>query len=238
MTEPRYLYTADSGTVVHPDCSGRFVPQMFEPAYWKEQGAIIGGATGRGAVLFVRSGEEEWVLRHYRRGGMVGRVLDDEYLWTGRMGTRAFREWHLLAELHRRGLPVPRPVAARYRRAGLIYRADMITARLPGARPLSRRLADGTVDGPLWERVGACIRRFHDAGVCHPDLNAHNVLIDDAGHVWLVDFDRGRRRPTGRWREANLARLLRSLHKIGLGLADPDFESSTWQLLLAAYREA
>ena len=37
-------------------------------------------AGGRGAVAFLRDGERRWVLRHYRRGGLVARVLDDTYL--------------------------------------------------------------------------------------------------------------------------------------------------------------
>jgi 3-deoxy-D-manno-octulosonic acid kinase len=40
----------------------------------------------------------------------------------------------LLAELQALGLPVPPPVAGRYRRSGLAYRAELITERLAGVR--------------------------------------------------------------------------------------------------------
>ena len=60
-------------------------------------------AGGRGTVAFVRDGERRWVLRHYRRGGLVARLLDDRYLWTGADRTRAFREWRLLRELRAAG---------------------------------------------------------------------------------------------------------------------------------------
>src|SRR5256885_13060811 len=30
-----------------------------------------------------------------------------------------------------------------------------------------------------------CIRRFHDLGVCHADLNAHNVLLSEEA-VYLI----------------------------------------------------
>ncbi|HVF34656.1 MAG TPA: lipopolysaccharide kinase InaA family protein, partial [Candidatus Saccharimonadia bacterium] len=72
---------------------------------------------------------------------------------------------------------------------------------------------------------GDTIRRFHDAGVWHADLNAHNVLRDEAGAFWLLDFDRGwLAPPRERWRRANLARLERSLRKVGLraALAEPE----------------
>ena len=59
------------------------------------------------------------------------------------------------------------------------------------------------------------IARFHRAGLDHADLNAHNILFDDAGRGWLIDFDRGVLRiPATRWRERNLKRLLRSLLKL------------------------
>jgi tRNA A-37 threonylcarbamoyl transferase component Bud32 len=69
-------------------------------------------------------------------------------------------------------------------------------------------------DPALWRAIGSCIRQFHDARVCHADLNAHNILIDHAQRVFLIDFDRGKRRKAGSWRAANLARLKRSLEKI------------------------
>ena len=64
--------------------------------------------------------------------------------------------------------------------------------------------------------MGQCIARFHRAGVFHADLNAHNVQIDAANRIFLLDFDRGRirGRRAAAGGEANLARLHRSLTKI------------------------
>lgn len=172
---------------------------------------------GRGAAWIVpaRDGEGEWVLRHYRRGGLAARFSDDFYLWPGLTLTRPWREWQLLAELHALGLPVPRPVAARVTRAFLGYRGDLITRRIPAARSLAELIRTGAV--PPWPEIGVCIHRFHSAGVWHADLNAHNVLVDRDGSVWLIDFDRGeRRRPGPGWQQANLERLQRSLRKLGL----------------------
>jgi len=191
------------------------------------------GAAGRGGVLAVEFQGRPGVLRHYRRGGMVERWLGDRYLWTGLERTRAFREWRLLARLVERGLPVPRPLAARVCRDGLFWRGDLVTLRVPRARSLAEWLdADpGRVD---WAAVGRCIRRFHDAGVWHADLNAHNVLLDDRGGVWWVDLDRGRLRPPGRWRWRNLARLERSLRKLSREAGRP-FPEEGWSALRRVY---
>ena len=45
---------------------------------------------------------------------------------------------------------------------------------------------------------------------------AHNLMLDQHGMVWLLDFDRGAlRAPARDWQQDNLARLQRSLRKLG-----------------------
>jgi 3-deoxy-D-manno-octulosonic acid kinase len=126
----------------------------------------------------------------------------------------------LLDALRRRGLPVPVPVAAIYRRALLTYVAELITERIVGARSLSELLLAGAMDDARWAAIGRCLRRFHDAGVQHADLNAQNILLDPQGKVWVLDFDRGRERAPGAWRERALGRLARSLAKIDVARAE------------------
>jgi 3-deoxy-D-manno-octulosonic acid kinase len=158
---------------------------------------------------------------------------------------RAFAEWRLLEGLSRRGLPVPKPVAARYRRAGLCYRCDLITQRIMNAEPLSTALAQGALPEPQWRAVGATIARLHRAGVDHADLNAHNILLVSAGEllegggeIRVIDFDRGRLRAQGKWTSRNLQRLLRSLIKISRDLPAGRFSDETWEWLMAGYRAA
>lgn len=188
-------------------------PRLFDPGYWRHSGRVIGEAPGRGASLFLDVGKTQWVLRPYRRGGLIARLSERHYLWTGLERTRAFREMHLTAELHELGLPVPRPLAASVTCHGLTYEASLITVRIVGARALADLLLSDDADPALLERVGATVRRFHDAGLDHVDLNARNLLVDSQGKVWLIDLDRCRRRPSGKWQEANLERLQRSLAK-------------------------
>ena len=70
-------------------------------------------------------------------------------------------------------------------------------------------------DAAPWEAAGRLIARFHRAGLDHADLNAHNLLFNDAGEGWMIDLDRSVLRiPATGWREKNLARLKRSMLKL------------------------
>jgi 3-deoxy-D-manno-octulosonic acid kinase len=192
-------------------------PQLFEREHWMLHGELTERVGGRGSIDFIESDGRRWVMRRYLRGGLAARVALDRYLFLGEERTRSFREIRLLAELRNRKLPVPPPVAACYRRGLLTYSAALITERLPGARTLSEILADGRVDDTRWAEIGRCLRRFHDAGVQHADLNAHNIMLGENGEVWLLDFDRGRLRTPGSWSGRVLDRLARSLAKLSHG---------------------
>lgn len=213
-----------------------FNPLWFEPEFWARRGELIGTARGRGTTHFIRSAERDWVLRHYQRGGLAARLSNDRYLWHGEQRTRPFAEWELTLRLHRAGLPVPVPVAARYVRRGQTYRGDIITVRLAPTWSLAQALRIDALSLLTWVSIGRCIRRFHDLGVCHADLNAHNVLLSEEA-VYLVDFDRCRLRPDGLWRDGNLVRLRRSLEKIAYGLPPDRFTDADWHALLGGYRQ-
>jgi 3-deoxy-D-manno-octulosonic acid kinase len=211
-------------------------PSLFEPGHWQSRAEKpVAAVGGRGTVMFVSHEAGDWALRHYRRGGLPGRVLDDQFLFLGENATRSFREFRLLMQLGRMGLPVPRPIAARYQRSGPIYRADLITSRIPAGRPLSQVLVLGQAPAGIWQQVGLLLRRFHDAGVFHADLNAHNILVDDKGLLYLLDFDRGRIRGQGAWKSSNLKRLKRSLQKISRQDTRFTMNDDAWSQLMAAY---
>jgi len=198
------------------DAALAFDPRiLFDRDLLRERGEVEDAQGGRGSISFIRIGEARLVLRRYLRGGLAAKLSRDRYLWLGEERTRAFREFHLLSQLRELSLPVPRPVAARYQRGLLTYRGELVTELLPGTESLAARWLAGRDRREDWEEAGRCIRRFHEAGVQHADLNAHNVMLGAAGGVWLLDFDRGRLREPGPWQERVLARLARSLQKIG-----------------------
>jgi 3-deoxy-D-manno-octulosonic acid kinase len=208
---------------------------LFRPEHLQEKGLLISRALGRGEAFFFTQGEQEWVLRHYRRGGWVGRLLSDQYLGWDLEASRSWSEWRLLARLHALGLPVPRPVAASVSRGIGFYRADLITRRIAQAIPLAQHLALEPLPAGVWQGIGRCLHRFHDAGVHHADLNARNILLDKSLQPYLIDFDRGRLHGSAVAGSPNLQRLYRSLGKFRRISNIFHFSEADWQELLRGY---
>jgi 3-deoxy-D-manno-octulosonic acid kinase len=215
-----------------PDAAERW----FDPEFWRARGELAAVSGGRGSAWFIVSGEQRWVLRHFRRGGFIARWSRDSYVWAGEDRVRAFAEWRLLDRLRQLGLRVPKPIAARYERKSWRYRCDLITERIDAAEPLSAQLARGEFPESRWRAVGEAVAELHRAGVDHADLNAHNLLIDGDGAVSVIDFDRGRLRAQGAWTARNLRRLRRSLEKISRGLPRERFTPQAWECFMAGYR--
>jgi len=208
---------------------------LFDPLKLEKAGVLNGKAQGRGEAWFIRYRGHSWVLRHFRRGGLVGRFVNDCYFGWNLERTRAWAEWRLLDDLYCKGLPVPRPVAAAVQRGFGFYRADLLTELIPDSQSLSARLTVEPQSEDFWKELGVCLRRFHDEGVYHADLNAKNILIDACSQVFLIDFDRGAFRPPGAWMQNNLQRLKRSLLKMKGVTESFYFEETEWQLLLEGY---
>jgi 3-deoxy-D-manno-octulosonic acid kinase len=215
---------------------GKPVAPWFDPQFWIARNAVVAEARGRGQTWVVKEGQRHLVLRHYRRGGLIAKLSHDRYLWLGEERTRAFRELALLARMRDAGLPVPRPVAARYLRHGRTWSGDLLIEFIPQTQTLAQRLSSGTVSLQTWGAVGRMLQGFHAAGVCHTDLNAHNVLLRGPSECWLIDFDGASVRAPGLWRDANLVRLRRSLEKLNDGPAAGRFDEPQWHCLLGAYR--
>ncbi len=174
------------------------------------------------------------VLRHYWRGGLVARVSDDLHLFTGVRRSRPWREVALLSELVTRGLPVPEPVGARLTPRGPFYRADLLTRRIPHTRTFADWVRGEEGDDPaVWAAVGRTIRRFHDAGAHHADLNVRNILLDQTNRVWLIDWDKGR---IGGRDPARQGRILRRLRRSLAKEAELEKVAATrWEVLARAH---
>ena len=214
--------------------------EFFSVDYWKSRRALTGEAVGRGSAWFIDAPVGPVVLRQYLRGGWVAAFNRQSYFFTSVLRSRPLREYRILSALYELGLPVPQPIAAICQHHGFISTGKIITARILSAQTLADtlpgKIRNSDIIDDLWGNVGKCIRRFHDAGVWHADLNARNILLDEESQVFLIDFDRARIRPGSAVNgEGNLSRLKRSLAKHWPKEDLPAMDSAWMQLKTGYY---
>jgi 3-deoxy-D-manno-octulosonic acid kinase len=219
-----------------------FSPHLLDVSHWQNNNAIAGSAQGRGTTWFVQYSEKnqqlkQWVLRHYYRGGLIGKLINDSYWFTSQKDTRAAREFYLLTHMQKLALPSPKPIACRVIRRGLFYQADLLSSRIEHAQDLVALLSKGSISQVLWHKIGLTIKRFHDNNIYHHDLNAHNILIDNTDNIFLIDFDRGEIRANNHktWQQDNMARLQRSFLKEFNKHYSFHWQNANWQFLLEGY---
>ena len=194
--------------------------------------------TGRGEAYGVTLGGERAVVRHARRGGLLGPLLGDRYLGTPRL----FRELAWSRRLAEAGIATPVFLAGAWRRSGLVHRADVATARVEGNDlgglffgadpPAPARRAE------VLRAVGRLVRRLHAAGFVHPDLQLRNVLVGgEPPRAWLLDVESCRAAAGAAPRARNLRRFYRSWEKWNR-VRGPRLTPDDRAAFEAGYREA
>lgn len=232
---------ADATADASADMSDEALSRQLDSILQSPQGVNLAAGSGRGQAYRVEHNGRLWVLRHYRRGGWMARLTHDTYPPTPPARSRAMQELVLLRAMHSMGLPVPAPVAAHYQRTHAQmgrfsrYRADIAMAWLPNTRNLVQVLRERALEAHEWMAVGRAIEALHRHQIFHADLNAHNLLLDPQGQVFVVDFDKCERRGGNDWKTRNLARLKRSLLKEHNQQALHWQEAEDWPALLNGY---
>ena len=174
---------------------------------------------GRGEAYGVTLGGTPAVVRHARHGGFLAPLLTDWF--AGR--PRFYREVALWGRLAGDGIRTPDVVAGVRYRAGPGHRADVATEQVAGADLVEVFFGERPPAGPqraaALEALGRLVRRLHDLGFVHPDLQLRNLLLTGAAGVapqaWLLDVDtcRPMRGERDTERARNLARFYRSWDK-------------------------
>lgn len=206
--------------------------QCCDPDFWQQQNKVIGSAQGRGTTWFVALDKMDAALRHYRRGGLFGKIVKDHYVFTGWEKTRSYQEFQLLNTLIEAGVSVPKPIAARSIKRTFCYQADLLSQKIPNARDLVSILQEQSLSQEIYQKIGNEIRKMHAAQVNHTDLNIHNILIDDNDKVWIIDFDKCYQQKGNDWKQSNWDRLQRSFHK-EVNKRQIKWSESEWNYLLS-----
>lgn len=166
-----------------------------------------------------------FVVRRFSHGGLARRLTGERFADP----TRPFRELALSESLRARGIATPTVVAARARRAPLFgWLLALVTRRVEGASDLGQLLGEarrGELDRrtlrALLAQAGRFVRRLHEAGLWHADLNPNNLLAIRASlesgraELLVLDLDRSELRAElgPRERAHNLRRLYRHVER-------------------------
>ncbi|KEY91402.1 3-deoxy-D-manno-octulosonic acid kinase [Candidatus Photodesmus blepharus] len=186
---------------------------LFSYEYWSAKNKVVGKATGRGTTWFIQLSHMQAALRHYRRGGLLSKLVRDLYVFSQWETTRSYQEFSLLNKLITLGVNVPRPIAAVAIQKGPFYQADLLCERIPNAKNLLDILQKKPIEEKLYQNIGIEIARMHNTSVNHADLNIRNILIDKQEKVWIIDFDKCCVQLTNSWKKNNLSRLKNSFIK-------------------------
>jgi 3-deoxy-D-manno-octulosonic acid kinase len=191
---------------------------------------------GRGNVYNFEYNNLKLIMRHYHRGGIPAKFIKDKYFWMGLESSRAIQELEMLSTMRQYGLPVPMPAAARVRKNGLSYQADIVTVLIPDSKTLGSSLMVKPLSEENWQHIGETIKRFHENNCNHADLNAHNIMLDDRGGIYLIDFDKSKiNSSSGKWQANNLQRLKRSLEKLANRNKNFNYKAVDFSSLMQGY---
>ena len=214
---------------------GRRTALVLEDGGEEIRAALLEGAgcvpletEGRGRLLRFPYKGGYGLIRTYLRGGVVRHFLKDRYL----LDNRPFRELALHSYAYEKGLSVPKPLGVCWERNGPWFRGAIAAIEVDAINLLDYLRTVGsnscstvgqsdrsdTSDRSDLEATlrdcGLLIRRMHDLGIWHADLQLRNILVGVEGPL-LIDLDKARVRGSlGSWRRArNLLRLRRSFQK-------------------------
>ena len=129
------------------------------------------------------------------------------------------------------------PLAAKITVNKAVYRGDLITESITGAESLLEILKQRPLSVDEITDIGHTIAEFHQQGVFHADLNINNIMLDNSGKVYLIDFDRGRLvTPLDPSLKGNIQRLNRSFIKEKRRNSGFFWDSKQWQQFFNAYQ--
>ncbi len=209
--------------LVEPDFS-QMIALLNQP--YSHQTSPLGG---RGNVQYVDlNGLGKVVIKSYCRGGLLGLLVRRYYLRLGQI--RSKNEFEMLEQVRSCGVQAPEPLLYIYS-GNLFYRTWLVTREVENKQTLlevALRDEDRARESlqPLVDQIMCLVRNR----IFHVDLHPGNVLLDQNGNTFLVDFDKAcifegspeklRDLYLFRWRRAvikhNLPEFLAELVSLGL----------------------
>lgn len=177
---------------------------------------FIGKGKGRKTVSFLNTKNSlgfNVVHKNLYHGGLWGKIAKNYYFGFRVKNFRAVIEFNLLNQMQKLNLPTSKAVAVKISKIGFIYKAWIITELLENCQTLKQILEIQSLGTDIFKQIGATIAQFHKEQIYHSDLNIHNILINQAGKIFIIDFDKCNFKQGENWKLQNLNRLHRSFMK-------------------------
>lgn len=151
-------------------------------------GSALSGRSSVEAVTLSNIGPV--IIKYYTRGGILRYINKKWYLNLGNHRCRLEYEW--MVKARSLGILTPEPVAYAYQ-GYWFYRGWLITREICGHQTLADlSLKDASRTERALEKLTALIDLLIDNRILHVDLHPGNVLVNEAGEVYLIDFDKSR----------------------------------------------
>lgn len=129
-------------------------------------------------------------VKHYARGGLVRHVNHSTYVNWPR--PRSEKEFGWLATVRQIGLAAPRPIAFAFT-SRFLGQCWLVTAAIPRYRSLIRIIQQHDDRRySIYEKLTLQIQTLIHSGIWHRDLHPGNVLVDEDGTPYIIDFDKAR----------------------------------------------
>jgi 3-deoxy-D-manno-octulosonic acid kinase len=128
------------------------------------------------------------VVKHYARGGLLGKFVDSYFVRTGPI--RAEIEFNTLLHVRKIGVQAPEPILFAYR-GKWIYQTWLVTRELEAYKnlmELARTPSDALI--PVLAEVVAALEKLILNRITHIDLHPGNILVAPTGQVAVIDFDK------------------------------------------------
>lgn len=160
------------------------------------------GFQGRGKITKFNYENCSYILRLFRRGGLVSKLNSNLFLRSF-FNTGSFRpywEFEVLVKLINQGIKVPTPKVAIVKKiVGNLYHGALVTKELIGSKNLLDLITAADRDFNMLIEVsylaGIETAKTIQAGIYHVDLHPGNVLCLQ-NTAYLIDFDKARRIPS------------------------------------------
>ena len=165
---------------------GAALLKLIEAPNGTQMNAVL---AGRGTVTYGEvPGLGRVVVKRYHRGGLLGKINRATHVRSGLVRSRA--EFERLVQVRGLGVSAPEPLG--YVFSGfLLYNAWLVMREIEHHHSLAAlSQSDEDLARENTEQLAEDISRLVEARIYHVDLHPGNVLVDQTGNRFLIDFDK------------------------------------------------